>query len=113
MPSKGEKRREQQRQQRLRSRQRLLLRQKQKRIERRIWWEKLKNSLACKRCGMADSRCLEFHHRDPATKLFNVSKAAIACSMKVIMAEVEKCDVLCANCHRIIHWEERFAKLKE
>lgn len=55
---------------------------------------------SCARCGY--SRCLnalEFHHRDAKTKTFS-----IACnfnrSWKTIQAELDKCTLLCANCHR-------------
>jgi len=70
MPSKGEKRKEQQ----LRQRPQRLKRQRQKRKERSEWWRGFRSSLACVSCGMTDWRCLEFHHRDPATKKFNVSE---------------------------------------
>jgi hypothetical protein len=101
MPSKGEKRREQRRRQ-----------QKLKRSRCREWWEKTKGSLACGSCGLDDWRCLDFHHRDPSTKLFNVGSISTRYSKKAILDEMEKCDVLCANCHRIHHWEERNKRMK-
>ena len=54
----------------------------------------------CVDCGERDIRCLEFDHRDRSTK-----KKAVAlllrdgASWDVIRAEIEKCDVRCANCH--------------
>ena len=55
----------------------------------------------CLKCGEDDPVVLEFDHRDRATKLFTVSEA---CSrklpLKALEAEMAKCDVLCANCHR-------------
>ena len=53
----------------------------------------------CQRCGY--DRCiqaLEFHHRNPKTKHFNVSGAHTVAWSR-ILAEVKKCDLLCANCH--------------
>lgn len=59
----------------------------------------------CKNCGNEDFRVLEFHHnRD---KDFVISNAAISgFSIEKIKSEIEKCDVLCANCHRIEHYIE-------
>ena len=63
-----------------------------------------KATLACK-CGETHPACLEFHHRDPATKKFNVAHgAASSKAWATIQAEIEKCDVLCANCHRKEHF---------
>ena len=61
----------------------------------------------CLVCGCTDVRCLEFHHRDPSTKLFAVSQAVVGKALKTIEEEMAKCDVICANCHRILHEEER------
>ena len=57
----------------------------------------------CCRCGY--SKCyeaLEFHHKDPATKNFDWKKAR-GVSYDKMVAEVNKCDLVCANCHREIH----------
>lgn len=54
----------------------------------------------CQKCGY--SRCLQalsFHHRDPSTKKFNISGNGMNQSLKVLLLEVEKCDLLCMNCH--------------
>jgi hypothetical protein len=60
-----------------------------------------KESKGCLECGEKDPIVLELDHRDPSVKKFNVSDATRrGFSMKNIMLEVEKCDVLCANCHR-------------
>lgn len=51
----------------------------------------------CIRCGESHPACLQFHHRDPSTKLFAItrwSKSALK-----LRAEIAKCDILCANCH--------------
>ena len=45
--------------------------------------------------------CLEFHHRDQFDKEFNIYEALRnGWGKKRILEEVNKCDVLCANCHR-------------
>jgi hypothetical protein len=56
----------------------------------------------CTDCGY--STCLwvlEFHHRDPATKEFGVG--GFNGSLVRLLMEVDKCDLLCANCHRLRH----------
>jgi len=46
----------------------------------------------------------DFHHRDPSTKAFAISNEILNKPMDVLMAEVLKCDLLCSNCHRILHY---------
>jgi hypothetical protein len=43
---------------------------------------------------------LDFHHRDPSQKLFQVCQSAVGRRTEAILAEMAKCTVLCANCHR-------------
>ena len=59
----------------------------------------------CSMCGEMDIRCLDMHHRDPSTKLFTLSMSNWARSMKSWVEEVAKCDVLCSNCHRKLHYD--------
>lgn len=60
----------------------------------------------CERCGY--DRCveaLEFHHTDPTKKDFNISSKGHTRSWNRVQAELDKCVMLCANCHREIHAE--------
>ena len=60
----------------------------------------------CERCGMKDIRVLDFHHKNGrGDNEVTVSRLAVS-SVKRILEELEKCQVLCANCHRIAHYEE-------
>jgi hypothetical protein len=43
---------------------------------------------------------MDFDHRDPSIKLFGVGKN-MGRSVATLLAEIAKCDVVCANCHRI------------
>ena len=61
---------------------------------------------SCIECGNADIRVLEFDHRDPTTKTVEISRAVSSRSMTVLKAEILKCDVRCANCHRIRHYDD-------
>jgi hypothetical protein len=66
-----------------------------------------KAGLSCKHCGNTDIRVLDFHHLDKHTKEVGLSGIARkGWSNERILREIAKCEVLCANCHRILHWEE-------
>ena len=55
----------------------------------------------CIDCGESDPVVLEFDHRDSTTKLRAVAQMIEArYAWDKILAEIEKCDVRCANCHR-------------
>lgn len=55
---------------------------------------------ACALCGYDKChRALGFHHRDPATKEFDLSDKARSYSLERLRKEAAKCDLLCANCH--------------
>ena len=79
-----------------------------RRKEIRRWWDELKATKCCKRCGEDSPECLHFHHRDPEHKELELSNAiGRGWSRDRILAEVAKCDVLCANCHMKHHWNEK------
>lgn len=63
----------------------------------------LKTASGCIYCGEKDFRCLDFHHRDPKTKKLTVSRAMRSQGRETLVSELEKCDVMCANCHRKFH----------
>ena len=45
---------------------------------------------------------MDFDHRDPSTKSFELLKSrALLKNRAQLLAEVAKCDVVCANCHRL------------
>lgn len=48
----------------------------------------------------------EFHHLDPSTKEYNWSKMRLR-TLSSMRAELDKCVMLCANCHRFRHWGDR------
>jgi hypothetical protein len=74
------------------------------------WYRELKKTLRCSKCGENHPATLEFNHRDPSEKVKEVSiMVARGWGKRKILKEIEKCSILCANCHRIMHWEERFA----
>lgn len=58
--------------------------------------------IACVLCGEDCACCLEFHHRDPNEKDFTVTMH-LSSGFAKIKAEIDKCVVLCANCHKKVH----------
>ena len=58
----------------------------------------------CAGCGRDGPAALfEFHHRDAAKKDFGLSESGIPHRWEKVVAELEKCVMLCANCHREVH----------
>lgn len=60
-----------------------------------------KRMKGCKACGEKRPLCLDLDHRDPKEKKFTVGSNLGNKGMRTIAKEISKCDVLCANCHRI------------
>lgn len=65
---------------------------------------------SCVRCGY--NKCygsLHFHHRDPATKRFDWPQ--LKCQRwSTVLEELDKCDLLCANCHGEEHQDQKLAE---
>ena len=62
----------------------------------------------CQKCGY--SKCvdaLEFHHLHSNEKDFGISASGITRSWDKIKVELDKCVLLCANCHRELHTETK------
>lgn len=58
-------------------------------------------------CGQSHPAALDFHHRDAADKVDTI--AFMFSSMRpwdLIFKEIQKCDVICASCHRILTAEK-------
>ncbi len=54
----------------------------------------------CVDCGMDNPVVLEFDHRDPKLKIAAVSRLIVNKPWTRVLAEIQKCDVRCINCHR-------------
>ncbi len=56
----------------------------------------------CVDCGISDTRVLQFDHVDPREKRAAVSTLiSDGHSLHSVMAEIDKCQVRCANCHLV------------
>ena len=72
---------------------------------RRKWITAYKKTLECVRCGENHPATLTFHHKNSSKKSFEIANAIrFGVSLKRLITEIEKCEVLCANCHAKEHW---------
>lgn len=62
---------------------------------------------ACEICGYNKcSEALDFHHIDPNEKDFSLSDRNLILDWQEIKKELDKCQLVCSNCHREIHAKE-------
>jgi hypothetical protein len=68
----------------------------------------------CEICGYNKqcSSCYDFHHKDPKTKEFSISGKGITRNFDLMKKEVDKCQLLCKNCHAEVH-ELEYTKQRE
>jgi hypothetical protein len=81
-------------------------REKNRRLaeNRRKWLVEFRKTLSCVRCEESHPATLTFHHREGTEKSFEIGNiVGLGFSLKRIIAEIEKCEVLCANCHSKEH----------
>jgi hypothetical protein len=77
----------------------------------REWIAECKQKSGCRNCGVSNPVVLQYHHRNPRTKEFSIGNVAKRWySLRIIKKEMKKCDVLCANCHLILHHEKRHSR---
>jgi len=84
---------------------------KQKKAFRTKWME-YKQSMCCTNCGFDHPAAIDFHHVNPSPddkKLFALLRRN---NFSAALEEVRKCVPLCANCHRIHHYNEHAEKKK-
>lgn len=71
----------------------------------------LKGSSPCMDCGISyPAHVMDFDHRPGEVKLFEIADAvsSLGLSLKRILPEAAKCDIVCANCHRIRTYSRRY-----
>lgn len=90
----------------------------QKRYRNQIWIEKRKISIEfwknelggkCKKCNESRLHVLDFHHLIPFEKDIEISYLVSSYSINhpLIKEEIDKCILLCSNCHRDFHYLEK------
>lgn len=78
----------------------------ERRREIREWFSDYKSTLKCSKCGEDHPATLDFHHLDEKNELVCILVTDGAAKER-ILEEIALCEVLCANCHRKVHWETR------
>ena len=78
--------------------------------KKKEWMSSIKSHYGCmnSNCcweGELGHVCLDFHHLNKEDKEFNVG-TKVLCSKLRIIKEINKCAVLCANCHRVVTHDE-------
>ena len=75
--------------------------------ERKTIVHDIKISRKCAKCGENRGYVLDFHHKDPSIKDSTIARlTSNSNKLEDIQKEIEKCVVLCSNCHREFHYLE-------
>ena len=91
----------------LKNRDRLAAEDKVAYEEEREWFHALKNA-PCKDCEeMFPPCCMDFDHVRGEKKYLVSQMMVKKMAKETILAEIAKCDLICANCHRIRTWVTR------
>ena len=72
--------------------------------DRRAMLDKIKTEAGCMDCGLKDvehPEIYDFDHRPEEVKVQGVAIFVTKGTVENMLQEVQKCDVVCANCHRI------------
>lgn len=82
-----------------------------KQIKRKEWSE-FKATFKCANCGFSHPAAMDFHHVDTSNyrSVYLLSKNS---NYKAAIEEIKKCIALCANCHRIHHYEVKLDRKRK
>jgi predicted HNH restriction endonuclease len=83
--------------------------------DRQRWYSQMKAAQICSVCGQTFPdypSVIEFHHKGDSKKEGGIASMAtrMVVPLGQVQAEITKCIVVCANCHRIVHDLERKKK---
>jgi len=80
-----------------------LIRRRRARVLKRNYLDDVKANIPCQDCGLVfPPYCMDYDHRDRNDKISSIgSMTGRNWTLKRIQAEIDKCDLVCANCHRI------------
>jgi hypothetical protein len=81
-------------------------------LERNRWLRELKTGKPCSNCGgFFPPEAMQWDHRPGTIKLGEISKHVRNYSQATILAEIAKCDLVCATCHAIRTYNRLHNKL--
>jgi len=81
-----------------------------KRKEIRLFLHEYKKDKSCEICGYNKvPDILVFHHVDQGQKSFKIAERNSS-TVEILKEEIEKCILVCPNCHRKLHWNGRKKK---
>lgn len=87
---------------------------KQKYKEKQVVVQELKAQCSCAKCGDKRGYVLDYHHINPNDKEEGVARmVSNNYTLDKVYSEIEKCVVLCANCHREFHYLESQSQVKD
>jgi hypothetical protein len=79
---------------------------KERRQKIATYVREIKANSKCERCSEAHPSCLQFHHKNPEEKDLHIKEAVRnGWSFERLQKEIDKCEILCANCHFKEHWD--------
>lgn len=71
-------------------------------------------SKPCADCGhLFHYCCMDFDHRPGEEKKFEIARRGRSSGVETLLAEIAKCDVVCANCHRLRTWKRQYGGTSE
>ena len=82
---------------------RLRVSNKKRKVEKLKWIQNYKRSKGCCQCIENEPVCLDFHHISD-DKEANIASVCTSWSQERLQKELDKCIVICANCHRKLHF---------
>jgi len=86
-------------------------RSKKRKQERREWLNQYKSERGCCKCGFNVPQALQFNHINPEDKSFQISSRLDA-NWDEVLKEIDKCEILCANCHAIHTYENKHSQFR-
>ncbi len=79
---------------------------RKRKLKIREWFWRYKKKLECSICSESHPAIIDFHHKKGKEKENEVSiLVSNGYSIDKIKTEIKKCQVLCSNCHRKIHFK--------
>lgn len=81
---------------------------RERRYARMNYIRQIKANGCCAHCGWKKHlEILNFHHIDPTTKRFDFSGSSVGnLGLATVQQEIDKCILLCPNCHQWLHFQE-------